>query len=42
VLEIDGGLNANGVKVVQNTNYRNENQFWRLLPVNFQPSNIYK
>ena len=33
-------MNGKCLEVVQNTNYRNEDQFWRLLASNFQPSNI--
>ena len=30
VLEIQGGIDADGMLVVQNTNYRNKSQIWRI------------
>ncbi len=29
VLEVQGGIDADGVGVVQNTNYKNRSQVWR-------------
>jgi hypothetical protein len=33
VLETQGGIDAEGVAVVQNTNYKNKSQIWRIEPV---------
>jgi hypothetical protein len=30
VLEVQGGIDAEGVGVVQNTNYKNKSQIWRI------------
>jgi hypothetical protein len=30
VLEVQGGIDAEGVGVVQNTNYKNKSQVWRI------------
>ena len=30
VLEIQGGIDADGMLVIQNTNYKNKSQFWRI------------
>lgn len=30
VLEIEGGVDADGVRVIQNTKYGNTNQLWKI------------
>jgi ribosomal protein S6E (S10) len=30
VLEIQGGIDADGMPLVQNTNYKNKSQVWRI------------
>ena len=33
VLEIQGGIDADGMLVIQNTNYKNKSQFWSIQPI---------
>lgn len=36
VLDIEGGVNAEGVRVVQNTKYGNTNQLWKFEQIGFK------